>query len=125
MFEDKQSYQTVDSRILRGRGNTPFQDLFWLLALMKCAQNSEALDLYNGGRVEFLGHLQSFEIEDKRKKEKQKRQKKPISFSLVPNRQAALLLLRLCLCAAAAFMLRVTERGTCIYYLKGENRVSS
>lgn len=55
MFEDKQSYQAVDSRILRGRGSTPFQGLFSLLASMKCAQNSEALDLYNGGRVEFFG----------------------------------------------------------------------
>lgn len=74
----------------------------------------------------FLGHLQCFEIEDKRKKEKQEK-KNPINLSLVPNRQAALLVLRLCLCAAAAaaFMLGVTERGSCIHHLKGENRVSS
>lgn len=112
MFEDKQSYQTVDSRILRRRGNVPFQGLFSLLALMKCAQNNEALDLYNGGRVEFWDTYNALKLKTKAKKEKQERQKKPISLPLVPSRQAGLLVLHLRVCCRCLLALGVTERGT-------------
>lgn len=85
MFEDKQSYQTVDSRILRRRSNIPFQGLFSLLALMKCAQNSEALDLYNGGRVEFWDTYNALKLKTKAKKSKTSATKKTHQPSFGPQ----------------------------------------
>lgn len=73
----------------------------------------------------FWDTYNALKLKIKEGKKNKSDKKNPISLSLVPNRQAALLVLRLCLCAAAAFMPGVTERGTCIHYLKGENRVSS
>lgn len=128
MFEDKQSYQTVDSRILRRRGNIPFQGLFSLLALMKCAQNSEALDLCNGGRVEFWDTYNALKLKTKAKKEKQARQKKtkkhqPSFGPQQTGRPSSF---------ASASVLPLPARAwsdgkghTRMHYLKGENRVSS